>query len=158
MVTALAGWVYLRCYRQMVCVINSRIKYLDQVYKIDKQLMGDFISKASPEKNLKIVVLWRRSDKPGFNRQIRVGNKPLWLEIRAGLVDKALSKVGEDEARITVLGEDHRLYNKIILFINPKHEDIYDPEIGGAVARALRWYVGSKDWPHDEEYRLIQRL
>jgi hypothetical protein len=154
----LAGGMYYRCFQQTVCVINSKVRSGDKVYKIDRKMVREFVIQVQPERNLKTVWLWQKADQPGFHRREKAGNKPVWVEIRAGAEGKALSKKGADEVRIIVLGENHGLYHKLILSVNPQYEDIYDPEIGGAFVRSLRWHVGSKDWPNEELTGLMRRI
>lgn len=156
MVLILAGAFYYRCFGQTVCVVKSKIGFSGRMYKIDRLGVERFVQTAKPEKNLKTVYLWQKGDKEGFNRREKAVNKPLQVELRAGVEGKVLSKKGMGAVRITVLGEDKGLYHKLILYINPD-EGVEDTEIGGAFARALRWYVGSEEWPHEEEYRLMSR-
>ncbi len=157
-VMAVGGGMYYRCFYQTLCVVNSKIKFVDRMYKIDRQAVGKFVQENQPEKNLKTVWLWQKSDKPGFNTRVQTANKPVWVEIRTGMEGKVLSKKGAEEIRITTMGENHKYYNKLILYVNFKHEDIYDLEIGGAFARSLRWYMGSKNWPNEESSYLLRRI
>jgi hypothetical protein len=57
------------------------------------------------------------------------------------------------------LGEDHGWFIKIMLFVNPEYaEQLWEMDVNRALAEALRFHVGTKNWDGLEGVQLIREV
>jgi hypothetical protein len=158
-VLAVVGGFYYWCFWKTVCMMNSSLKIANHTYRIDRQAVIKLVERYKPEKRVKTVGLWVKPDQIGHNKRQQVANKPVVVEIKFGREGKNLMQEVGKEPKITVLGEDHGWFIKIMLFVNPEYaEQLWEMDVNRALAEALRFHVGTKNWDGLEGVQLIREV